>query len=91
MGESTVIMADLIKSCYIAAVCDKCHGCNRPITDKALRALDHSWHVACFVCKVGITTNTIAMCNVSRVLEYFFNSQILFNKIDYFHLLLCCG
>ena len=24
----------------------------RPITDKALRALDHSWHVACFVCKV---------------------------------------
>ena len=27
-----------------------CHP--RPITDKALRALDHSWHVACFVCKV---------------------------------------
>ena len=66
------------KQCYIAAVCDKCHRCNRwvlllthtvlgttevvityfprviprPITDKALRALDHSWHVACFVCKV---------------------------------------
>ena len=24
----------------------------RPISDKALRALDHSWHVVCFVCKV---------------------------------------
>ena len=25
---------------------------HRPISDKALRALDHSWHVVCFVCKV---------------------------------------
>ena len=26
----------------------------RPISDKALRALDHSWHVVCFVCKVDV-------------------------------------
>ena len=30
---------------------------NRPITDKAMKALDQSWHVSCFVCKVEHTFN----------------------------------
>ncbi|TRY79206.1 hypothetical protein TCAL_01994 [Tigriopus californicus] len=39
------------KTCYIDTACDKCAGCSRPITDKAMKALDQTWHVGCFVCK----------------------------------------
>lgn len=30
----------------------KCAGCNRPIVDKILNALDQTWHINCFACNV---------------------------------------
>ena len=41
------------KACYVELACEKCAGCSKPITDKAIKALDKDWHVACFVCKVS--------------------------------------
>ena len=40
-------------SCYTDIVLPKCGGCNKPITDRALKAFDTQWHVACFVCVVS--------------------------------------
>ncbi|XP_023345728.1 leupaxin [Eurytemora carolleeae] len=39
------------KNCYIERACEKCHGCCRPITDTAMKAMNNSWHGACFRCK----------------------------------------
>ena len=41
------------RNCYIDLTCSKCVGCTKPITDKAVKALDSDWHVDCFVCKVS--------------------------------------
>ena len=38
--------------CYAEKILPKCFGCHRPITDRALKALDVQWHVKCFVCEV---------------------------------------
>ena len=38
--------------CYYEKILPKCFGCQRPITDRALKALDVQWHVKCFVCEV---------------------------------------
>eukprot|EP00092_Neocalanus_flemingeri_P027310 GFUD01029621.1.p1 GENE.GFUD01029621.1~~GFUD01029621.1.p1 ORF type:complete len:187 (+),score=44.70 GFUD01029621.1:118-678(+) len=50
-GIHTHLGRPYCKACYIDTVCDRCHGCSKPITDKAMKALEHSWHVDCFVCK----------------------------------------
>ena len=41
------------ESCYIDLAVPKCKGCSKPILDKALNALGGTWHLTCFVCKVG--------------------------------------
>ena len=41
------------RTCFIDLTCSKCAGCKKPITDKAVKALDADWHVDCFVCKVS--------------------------------------
>ncbi|XP_055390056.1 transforming growth factor beta-1-induced transcript 1 protein isoform X2 [Condylostylus longicornis] len=43
---------------------EKCFGCTKPITDKAVIALDAKWHKDCFKCKKcdkAITSNTFAV------------------------------
>jgi len=42
--------------CYAEKILPKCFGCQRPITDRALKALDVQWHVKCFVCEECKTT-----------------------------------
>merc|ERR1712136_710903 len=39
------------RACFIDITCSKCAGCKKPITDRAVKALDSDWHVDCFVCK----------------------------------------
>lgn len=36
----------------------KCEGCEQPITDKTIIALNANWHRDCFVCKVNLTRFT---------------------------------
>jgi len=36
--------------CYADLFCPVCFGCNKPITDSVLKALDTTWHKKCFVC-----------------------------------------
>ena len=43
----------------------------RPITDKAMKALDHSWHVGCFVCKVKfVRTISILIQQILRNVDF---------------------
>eukprot|EP00093_Oithona_nana_P013414 13414.XXX_655562_656017_1 [CDS] Oithona nana genome sequencing. len=32
-------------------VLPKCQGCQKPITDRTMKAMGGQWHVTCFVCK----------------------------------------
>ena len=48
-------MDALSKSALLSLVTH--YPCSRPITDKAMKALEHSWHVDCFVCKVRSISN----------------------------------
>jgi len=36
--------------CYADLFCPVCYGCNKPITGAVLKAIDTTWHKACFVC-----------------------------------------
>jgi len=36
--------------CYGELFCPVCYGCNKPITDSVVKALDTTWHKKCFVC-----------------------------------------
>ena len=47
------------RSCYIELTCSKCAGCDQPITDKAVKAMEREWHVGCFVCKVKKSSYSI--------------------------------
>jgi len=42
--------------CYTDTVLPKCAGCNKPITDKVIKAFEQQWHITCFVCKDCKTT-----------------------------------
>ncbi|XP_063624677.1 transforming growth factor beta-1-induced transcript 1 protein isoform X1 [Cydia splendana] len=37
--------------CYAHKFAARCAGCSKPITDKAIIALDAKWHRECFTCK----------------------------------------
>lgn len=37
-------------ACYGELFCPRCNGCHKPITGPVLKALDATWHKACFVC-----------------------------------------
>jgi len=39
------------KTCYFDQFAPKCGGCNLPITDNFISALNMQWHPGCFVCK----------------------------------------
>ena len=39
--------------CYTNMVLPKCKGCQKPITDRTMKAMGGQWHVTCFVCKVS--------------------------------------
>ncbi len=41
--------------CYSDVALPKCKGCQKPIKDKAIKALNSDWHLTCFVCKVRVT------------------------------------
>eukprot|EP00092_Neocalanus_flemingeri_P078903 GFUD01098240.1.p1 GENE.GFUD01098240.1~~GFUD01098240.1.p1 ORF type:complete len:184 (-),score=40.61 GFUD01098240.1:20-571(-) len=43
-------------NCYTDTVLPKCGSCNKPITDRVIKALDTQWHVTCFVCMECKTT-----------------------------------
>ena len=45
------------EECYAETVLPKCYGCQQPITDRALKALDAQWHVKCFVCEVIVMSH----------------------------------
>ena len=38
--------------CYTNIVLPKCRACEKPITDRTMKAMGNQWHVSCFVCKV---------------------------------------
>ena len=40
------------ETCYTNMVLPKCQGCQKPITDRTMKAMGGQWHVTCFVCKV---------------------------------------
>ena len=44
----------LCESCYANNILPKCQGCQKPITDRTMKAMGGQWHVSCFVCKVGL-------------------------------------
>ncbi len=48
--------------CYSDKALPKCKGCSKPIKDKAIKALNAEWHLACFVCKVGDDRSTKEAC-----------------------------
>jgi len=39
------------KDCYFGQFAPRCGGCNLPITDNYISALNKQWHPECFVCK----------------------------------------
>ena len=39
--------------CYTNIVLPKCRACEKPITDRTMKAMGNQWHVSCFVCKVS--------------------------------------
>jgi len=39
------------KDCYFGQFAPKCGGCNLPITENYISALNKQWHPGCFVCK----------------------------------------
>ena len=43
----------LCESCYANNILPKCQACQKPITDRTMKAMGGQWHVSCFVCKVG--------------------------------------
>lgn len=59
--------------CYAERILPKCFGCHRPITDRALKALDAQWHVECFVCEVivrsGLFLNLLRGCHRGQILH----------------------
>ena len=59
--------------CYAERILPKCFGCHRPITDRALKALDAQWHVECFVCEVivrsGLFLNLLRGCHPGQILH----------------------
>ena len=44
----------LCESCYANNILPKCQACQKPITDRTMKAMGGQWHVSCFVCKVGL-------------------------------------
>ena len=82
-GEASCQMSDVTshypggaaycEQCYAERILPKCFGCHRPITDRALKALDAQWHVECFVCEVivrsGLFLNLLRGCHPGQILH----------------------
>lgn len=55
IGTSVFYEKDNLPYCeqdYLRLFSPKCYSCRNPILDKMLTALDKSWHLNCFVCKI---------------------------------------
>lgn len=48
----------------------KCKGCEKPISDKAIVALEAKWHKDCFKCKVSLDNGSFVGETTSEL--YFF-------------------
>lgn len=52
-------------ACYADKFAARCKGCLKPITDKAIIALDAKWHRDCFTCMVSVSDTFVKLAEKS--------------------------
>lgn len=55
---------------YFDMFAPKCNGCNRPIMENYISALNAQWHADCFVCRVGFSKFSFYLIRIFTVLHF---------------------